>query len=77
MIINELQAIFREIFDNGDMVITRETTADDVEAWDSLTHLQLIMEIEQAFKIKFKTSQLKNMPNVGAMIDAIEELRNK
>ena len=59
------------------MVITRETTADDVEAWDSLTHLQLIMEIEQAFKIKFKTSQLKNMPNVGAMIDAIEELRNK
>lgn len=77
MIINELQAIFREIFDDGDMVITRETTADDVEAWDSLTHLQLIMEIEQAFKIKFKTSQLKNMPNVGAMIDAIEELRNK
>lgn len=77
MIINELQAIFREIFDDGGMVITRETTADDVEAWDSLTHLQLIMEIEQAFKIKFKTSQLKNMPNVGAMIDAIEELRNK
>ncbi len=73
--IKELQEIFREIFDEDDLVLSRDTTAEDIEAWDSLTHLQLVMKIEQKFNIKFRTSQLKNMPNVGAMIDAIEELK--
>ena len=74
-IIEELQKIFRGIFDDEALIISRDTTAEDIDAWDSLTHLQLVMEVEQAFNIKFKTSQLKNMPNVGAMIDAIMELR--
>ena len=74
-IIEELQNIFRGIFDDEALIISRDTTAEDIDAWDSLTHLQLVMEVEQAFNIKFKTSQLKNMPNVGAMIDAIMELR--
>lgn len=74
-IIEELQEIFREIFDENDLVISRNTTAEDIEAWDSLTHLQLIMEVEQAFNVKFTTSQLKDMENVGAMIDAIAGIR--
>lgn len=73
-IIEELQEIFREVFDEEKLVLSRETTADDVEDWDSLTHLQLIMVIEQTFNIKFTTAQLKNMPNVGAMVDMISEL---
>ena len=76
-IIKELQDIFREIFDDDELIISSETTADDIEDWDSLTHLQLIMQIEQSFNIKFTTVQLKNMPNVGAMVDAIAELKKQ
>ena len=72
-ILNKLQDIFRQVFEDESIVLTRETTADDIEVWDSLTHLQIIMQTEKAFKIKFTTSQMKNMPNIGAMIEAIEE----
>lgn len=76
-IIDQLQKIFREIFDDDDLVISTDTTAEDIEAWDSLTHLQLIVKVEQVFGIKFTTVQLKNMHSVGAMVDAIAKLLNK
>lgn len=72
-IIEELQEIFREIFDEDDLAISRDTTAEDIEDWDSLTHMQLIIEIEKKYGIKFTTGEIKKAANVGEFIDIIEE----
>lgn len=71
-IIHQLQEIFREIFDDDDLIITSDTTADDIEDWDSLTHMQLIVAIEKKFGIKFTTSEIKKAANVGEFIDIIK-----
>ena len=72
-IIEELQEIFREIFDEDELVISRDTTAEDIEDWDSLTHMQLIVEIEKKYGIKFTAAEIKKAANVGEFIDIIKE----
>ena len=71
--LNDLQIIFRDIFDDEELVITRDTPADDIEDWDSLTHMQLIVEIEKKYNIKFTTAEIKKAQNVGEFIDIIKE----
>ena len=70
-VVTKLTEVFRTIFSNDKMVITDELTANDVENWDSLTHMLLITEIESAFSIKFKLKDLNKMKNVGDMINII------
>lgn len=70
--IERLQDIFREIFDDDDIVLTNETTSDDIEDWDSLTHMQLIVEIEKEYGIRFTTAEVKKAANVGEFIQIIE-----
>jgi acyl carrier protein len=66
-------AIIHEVFENSDLVITPLTTADDVDEWDSLTHLQLISAIEQKFKVRFALGELQSLKNVGDMADLIQK----
>lgn len=71
-IIDELQIIFREIFDDEEIVLSKETKAEDIDDWDSLTHMQLIVEIEKKYNIRFTTGEIKKAANVGEFIEIIE-----
>ena len=62
-----------DFFDDDDIVINDETTSDDIEDWDSLEHINLIVAIEQEFGMKFSMGEVTGMKNVGAMVDIILE----
>jgi acyl carrier protein len=70
-ILAEVQEIFRDELDNEDIVLKRETVAGDIEEWDSLAHIRLIVAIEKHFKIKFTSKEILSWKNVGEMLDAI------
>jgi acyl carrier protein len=71
-LLNELTLIFRDVLENDDINLTETTTAKDVEEWDSLTHIQIIVGIEKKFKIKFGSMEILNWKNVGEMVHSIE-----
>ena len=75
-ILDQVQEIFRDILDNEDIVLANETTANDVEEWDSLSHIQLIVAIEKLFKLKFTSLEIMKWKNVGEMIDTIYQRIN-
>ena len=69
----EIQDIFRDIFDEESLVITRESNASNVADRDSLAHVNLVTAIEKKYKIKFALAELQELKNVGDMIDLIEK----
>lgn len=75
-IAEKVQEIFRDIFDDDELVITDETNADDIEDWDSLEHISLIVAMEKEFNMKFDIKQVNKLENVGGMIDLILEQAN-
>ncbi len=77
-ITEELTAVFREVFDDETIVLSDELTANDVDSWDSLSHVNLIIAIEMAFDIEFKQSEILNFANVGELKQSIiNKLENK
>lgn len=70
-ILSKLSEIFREELDNEEINLTEETTANDVEEWDSLSHIQLIVAVEKAFGIRFISSEIQSWNNIGEMVNSI------
>ena len=71
-ILEELQPIFQDIFEDDELSITAESNADTVEDWDSFAHVSLIAAIEQEFEIKFALGELEAMKNVGDMVELMQ-----
>ncbi len=69
---SKLTAIFQKTFNDESLELSDELTANDVENWDSLSHMILIAEVENSFSIKFKLKDLNKMRNVGDMLNIIE-----
>jgi len=67
-----LAEIFQDVFDEDSIKVTPELSARDVDGWDSLTHIRLILTVEKAFKIKFSTSEIGKLENVGDLVALIK-----
>ena len=70
-IFEKLTEIFQDVMDNDEIVVTDTTCADDIEEWDSLTQIQLVVAIEKAFGIKFNSKEITTWQNVGEMVDSV------
>lgn len=72
-ILKQINAIFIDVLDNEEVVIEETTQATDVDEWDSLTHIQLVVAIEKHFKIRFTSKEIQSWNNVGEMLNCIQE----
>ena len=75
-LMQEIQEIFRDNFDDDSLVITRETTAEDIEDWDSLEQINLLTAMEKKFGVKFTLDDVRGLENVGDMADLILRLKD-
>jgi len=69
-VIAQYQDIFKDVLDNDDLVLSYESTAADIEEWDSLSHIQIVVAVEKHFKVKFTTAEIREFKNVGEMCEA-------
>lgn len=67
----KLNEVFRDVFDDESITVNDATTADDIEDWDSLEHINLIVAVEEMFSIKFNMGEVNSFANVGEMMDSI------
>ena len=72
-VFNEVQNIFRDIFDEDGLIINSSTNSDEIEDWDSLNHINLVSAIEKEFKIRFALGELMELKDVGSMVDLMVE----
>ena len=73
----KLEIVFRDVFDDENITLFNEMTADDIEEWDSLMHIHLILAIEKVFNINFNTTEVSNTENVGEFIDLVKDKNEK
>ena len=71
-VLKEVNDIFIDIIDNEDIILENSSTAADVEGWDSLTHIQLVVAIEKHFKIRFTSKEIQSWKTAGELVDNIE-----
>ena len=72
-IIEKINEIFRDLFDDDSLVVNENTTSSDIEDWDSLVHIHLLIDVENTFGIKFSMNEAASLKNVGMMVDIIYE----
>jgi acyl carrier protein len=71
-IVSRLTPIFRDVFDNDALVVSEGMTAADVPTWDSLSNINMIIAIEKAFSVKFSIKDVRNLKNVGELLELIK-----
>jgi len=71
-ILKEVNEVFRDVLDNEAITVYENSTADDIDEWDSLSHIQLVVAIEKYFKIRFTSSEINSFKNVGEMCLGIQ-----
>lgn len=69
-----LNRVFREVFDDEEIILQDTTTADDIEDWDSFEHINLVVAVESGFSFKIPMGKVITMKNVGEMVDIILEM---
>ncbi len=74
-VLNDVQQIFRDNFDDDELIITHSTNAEDIEDWDSLEQINLLTAMEKKFELKFKLEDVRNLENVGDLLNLIERLK--
>lgn len=72
-ILSQLNKIFKEELDNEDIVLSYESNGDDIEEWDSLSHIHLVVAVEKHFKVKFTTVEIMSLKNIGDMCNSVKQ----
>lgn len=70
-VFEEIKEIMIDIFDDEDLRITMETNADDIEEWDSLAQMNIMVSVSKHFKVKFSVEEIANLHNVGDLVKAV------
>lgn len=76
-IYERLNTVFRDVFDDEDITVNAATTADDIEDWDSIEHINLVGAVEDEFGLRFKMGEVSGMKNVGEMAEIIAKRGTK
>jgi acyl carrier protein len=76
-VIEELGTVFEQVFDVKGLKLTPATTSNDIEGWDSMSHVTMLMAVEDHFGIEFKPYEIANLVNVGALVSLIEKKKNE
>lgn len=71
-IYDQLTGVFHNVFDDDSVVLTPATTADDIDDWDSLAHIRLVLSVEKSFGVKFSAAEVGNLKNVGEFVSLIQ-----
>lgn len=68
-----LNQVFRQVLEDDTLVLTPETTADDVDGWDSMNHIFIVVELEKRFGVKFQAAEMEELKNVGELVALVRE----
>jgi acyl carrier protein len=72
-LLKEVTKIFKDILDNENVILEENTQATDIDEWDSLTHIQLVVAVEKHFKIRFSSKEIQKWKNIGELLNCVEE----
>ena len=72
--LDSVQAIFREVLDDDQIVLSETTQACDIEGWDSMMHVTLMMRVERVFGVRFRASDISGLKNVGDLVALLKRL---
>jgi acyl carrier protein len=71
-VMEKLTQVFHDVFDDDELVLTPQLSADDVDEWDSLSHIRLILSVQRAFNVMISPAETSRLKNVGELVDLIE-----
>jgi acyl carrier protein len=72
-IYDELNVVFRQVLEDDTIELTPATTAEDVEGWDSMNHIFIVVELEKRFGVKFQAAEMEELKNVGELATLVEQ----